>query len=371
MKRSLILLLLVTVGHLFAQQFVYPVGNPKIQPTLDFVSGNGYRISQTFMNADGHTGVDLENGSEGGEVRAIGAGVVILRLDATLSKGFGNVVMIRHSLPEGTVYSVYAHLAENTVLVNQGDTINAPGEPIGRVDCTGHTESSSGTVCLSNGAPGPHLHFAVKHTPILGCAYLRNALTCKSGETFDDYLDPLQFVQKHRQTLFINRIINNVTHTFISRFDETRNADVLLFDTSGLGVIALSNYGTIQWTISVPAGQKINVLADSFASAAVFYEDNIFPKPFPSVPCTATVLGLQGPPPSNVTAACSVSNTTGGIDLQMTGSFLLGSSFTGIQITVTGFSAPSSPSDFVFDSGNSSVAFTNGTPFDQPILQIK
>lgn len=63
----------------FAQGFVYPVGNPNERPTTIFPNLNGYKISQGFMNKDDHTGVDLANGTEGGEVRSIGSGIVSLR----------------------------------------------------------------------------------------------------------------------------------------------------------------------------------------------------------------------------------------------------------------------------------------------------
>ncbi len=203
--RLFFLLMLFLPKILWAQGFVYPVGIQSEKPTPLAGNANGYQITQPFNNPDGHTGVDLANGFEGGEIRAIGPGTVTLRLSPEQSSGFGNVVMIQHVLPEGTFYSLYAHMKEGSVLVNQGQQILTSGMKIGEVDCTGTTKGER--LCPSNNGRGPHLHFAVKRKSILGCAYIRPG-TCKSGETFADYVDPIRFVTDHRGSIYTFRIRN-------------------------------------------------------------------------------------------------------------------------------------------------------------------
>lgn len=174
-----------------AQGFVYPVGNPEAKPTRSLPNANGFIITAGFGDEDGHTGVDLANGSEGAEVRAIGAGTVSLRAETANSSGFGNVIMIRHDLPEGTFYSLYAHLQDGSLLVNVGDFV-VPGSPIGKVDCSGTTRGR--TPCLSNNQFGPHLHFSIKRQNTLGCGYISSR--CTSGDVLEDYIDdPLGFIE--------------------------------------------------------------------------------------------------------------------------------------------------------------------------------
>jgi hypothetical protein len=174
-----------------SERFIYPVGVPSEKPTPVYGNANGYVVMTRFADAHGHTGVDLANGSEGGEIHAIGPGVVSLKKNESESVGFGNVVIIRHDLPDGTYYSLYAHMQEGSVVVKEGDSVDA-GTLIGRVDCSGAT---SGDTACQNGHYGPHLHFAVKKLNTLGCGYVRQG--CTSGDVIENYVDPLDFVQKH------------------------------------------------------------------------------------------------------------------------------------------------------------------------------
>lgn len=64
---------------LVAQGFVYPIGNTSRRPTTAAPNANGYKITQGFNNDAGHTGVNLANGSEGGDIHAIGVGTVTIR----------------------------------------------------------------------------------------------------------------------------------------------------------------------------------------------------------------------------------------------------------------------------------------------------
>jgi len=66
-------------------------------------------------------------------------------------KGWGNIIVIEHQLPDGTyATSIYGHLATRR-LVEVGDIVRA-GQPIGFVGKKG----------IENGLYDPHLHFAIR-----------------------------------------------------------------------------------------------------------------------------------------------------------------------------------------------------------------
>ena len=169
-----------------AQEFVYPVGVPSAQPTIDRPNANGYKITTGFRE-DGHTGVDLANGSAGGVVSATGAGTVSLicvPVDSNkLCYGFGNVVLVRHDVAGGPFFSLYAHLLDSSVLVTNGQQVSS-GQPIAQVGSTGSSTAN-------------HLHFAVKRANQLGCGYIvKGKCTSELGQEAL-YVDPLAFIQAH------------------------------------------------------------------------------------------------------------------------------------------------------------------------------
>jgi len=179
----------VVVAEQTATSFIYPVGSPNIAPT-EVRSANGFSISQYFntsanyegggasggwcarysdltpqssyitkqtceANAGfkwiyGHTGVDLSNGdincmttSNPFPIKATANGVVIF---SGSYPGYGNLLKIRHTLPNGRiVYSLYGH--RRSVMMNVGDTV-VLGQTVGYVGNTG-----AGSNC--------HLHFAI------------------------------------------------------------------------------------------------------------------------------------------------------------------------------------------------------------------
>lgn len=184
-------------------QFVYPIGNPNIRPTGtdSSLAGNGYKVTQYFNNPAGHTGVDLANGLEGGEVRSIAFGTVVkVQLDPTSTTGWGNLVRIQHDIPGiGTIYSQYAHLMNSSIAVSEGQSVSA-GTPLGAVDCSGYTLGTA--VCPSNQRTGPHVHFSIQLMNRNACGYLPDA-RCPN-DTFDLYLniDPLQFIADRRANNF-------------------------------------------------------------------------------------------------------------------------------------------------------------------------
>ena len=180
--------------------FVYPVGDPNTTPSrLD--QRNGYKIVRGFgvhVSEGQHTGVDLANGQEGGDVRSIAAGIVTeVRLVAPdAASGFGNLVRIRHNiLGVGTVYSQYAHLMDGSIEVAPNEPVEA-GTVIGRIDCTGYTFGP--TTCPSNGKKGPHLHFSIQVMDRRGCGYLPDS-RCPD-DTLVNYFntDPLDLIEGWR-----------------------------------------------------------------------------------------------------------------------------------------------------------------------------
>lgn len=90
--------------------------------------------SETF-----HDGIDIQ-APEGSPIRAIEAGEVIY---SDKLRGYGNIVIIRHS---GGFVSVYAHNQSN--LVREGQRV-VRGEVVGEVGSTGRVSA-------------PHLHFEIR-----------------------------------------------------------------------------------------------------------------------------------------------------------------------------------------------------------------
>lgn len=164
-----------------AGAFVYPVGDE-----LDYTKGRpgesgGFYVSDEYLATRGrkkkriHRGVDLANGRGGAEVRSIASGVVVVADASALIKykrrqtikvpkvvngkrtyvkgtrlrtaykwrtGWGNYVVVRHTLPDGkTIHSLYAHLAPKSVVVKRGEVV-AAGQPLGKVGRTGRASSA-------------------------------------------------------------------------------------------------------------------------------------------------------------------------------------------------------------------------------------
>ena len=178
-----------------ATAFVYPVGDELDYTKPAAAEGAGYYVSDAYLAVRKsrrhktqrvHYGVDLSNGRGGSTVRSIAAGVVEVSDANALVKvrkpqriklptivdgkrayrwgtryrtsykwrtGWGNRVVICHTLPSGeVVYSLYAHRMPRSVIVKRGEIV-AAGEPIARVGRTGR-------------ATAPHLHLEVRKTQI-------------------------------------------------------------------------------------------------------------------------------------------------------------------------------------------------------------
>ncbi len=212
-----------------AGAFVYPVGDE-----LDFTKphegeGYGYYVSDGYLARRGrkkqrvHQGVDLSNGRGGAPVRAIATGVVVIADHNALIKtrkkqklslptvvdgkrtyktswrwrtaykwrtGWGNYVVIRHTLPSGeTVRSLYGHLQPKSVTVKQGDMV-AAGQVIGKVGRTGRASSS-------------HLHLEIRRTEAGGVSEEVEDEDQATPEerTFARFqtVDPIAFLEGHVQ----------------------------------------------------------------------------------------------------------------------------------------------------------------------------
>ncbi|MGN7409984.1 M23 family metallopeptidase [Sporosarcina sp. SAFN-010] len=115
-----------------AQTFIKPIN-------VNITSGFGYRVHPKDHVLKLHAGVDMPV-VEGTSVKASAAGSVV---KATYHSGWGNYIMIRHSIGGQTYDTIYAHLSSIGVAV--GNTVSQ-GQIIGK---SGNTGNST----------GPHLHF--------------------------------------------------------------------------------------------------------------------------------------------------------------------------------------------------------------------
>jgi murein DD-endopeptidase MepM/ murein hydrolase activator NlpD len=140
-----------------ADGFDYPVGRGRaVTPKLD---GDGWYNAQDF-NENQHLGEDW-NGEGGGNsdcgepVYAAARGVVVYAGDFV---GWGNVVIVRHCLPDGAqVETLYGHLQKilkPSGTVARREQIGAIGDGGGRYPCHLHFELRTPD-SVAWGAPGP------------------------------------------------------------------------------------------------------------------------------------------------------------------------------------------------------------------------
>lgn len=105
----------------------------------------GPRIPPCWGCSSFHKGIDMNPGN-GSPIQAISDGIVreISRVD---NGGLGAYVMIDHVIDGRRITSVYAHMQEGSVNVDQGQSVQV-GDIIGLVGNTGQST-------------GPHLHFEI------------------------------------------------------------------------------------------------------------------------------------------------------------------------------------------------------------------
>lgn len=107
--------------------------------------GFGPRVPPCGGCSSFHKGLDMNPGA-GTPIRAVAGGVVRLA-SAYDNGGFGVHVIIDHRVGGQLVSSVYAHMAQGSLAVSQGQAI-AAGQRLGNVGSTGQST-------------GPHLHFEI------------------------------------------------------------------------------------------------------------------------------------------------------------------------------------------------------------------
>jgi murein DD-endopeptidase MepM/ murein hydrolase activator NlpD len=114
-------------------------------------SGYGYRTHPIKGTRTHHNGVDI-GVPDGTDVYSVADGEVV-RSDMRDRKGYGNLIIVKHSEEGETFYSAYAHLTKR--LVDVGDKVKQ-GEKI--------AESGGGQGVADGGglSTGPHLHFEIR-----------------------------------------------------------------------------------------------------------------------------------------------------------------------------------------------------------------
>lgn len=182
MKKISLLLLIIVLGCKEAGQEEdhkasiednpYPIADYFVEPVPEY-----YYDAQPF-GENNHLGEDW-NGPHGGNTdlgepfKCIGNGVVVLAED--IGSGWGNVIIVRHTLPDETqIESLYGHADE--IYVKPGDVVSI-GQTIGTIGNVG-------------GIYYAHLHFEIR-TAInkgVGGGYSSNT---------DGYINPRDFYKKY------------------------------------------------------------------------------------------------------------------------------------------------------------------------------
>ncbi len=146
----------IVIDDVAAEQVEGEKERPKtVYKKMDFIwpvegrSGDGFEDNERKR----HQGIDIR-ASEGTPVKASAAGIVIY--SGNTIKGYGNMVILRHSEEYVTVY------AHNQVNLVEERARVEKGQIIGKVGQTGR-------------ASGPHLHFEIRRNnkPIDPMPYLR------------------------------------------------------------------------------------------------------------------------------------------------------------------------------------------------------
>ena len=149
--------------------FIWPIGSMDVTTSngVEYALGDPYTVTITSYFGEyngfritGHGAIDISGVPGVGVVPVIASkpGTVVYPTNSSQigfadngyygnkdGGGYGNYVMIDHG--DGT-YTIYAHLAQNSITVMAGDTVEQ-GQVIGKL---GHSGSST----------GPHLHFEVR-----------------------------------------------------------------------------------------------------------------------------------------------------------------------------------------------------------------
>jgi murein DD-endopeptidase MepM/ murein hydrolase activator NlpD len=156
--------------------WLFPVGSP-YEIGRPGEGSPAYRINRCIGGPEEgggkHQGADLSCGHGGDLVRAAGYGLVVKAETHGWNGGYGRHIVIAHRLVGGgLVYSVYAHLQDQSLRVKKGQIV-AAGQPLARVGRSGRASSE-------------HLHFEVR-------------LAAGQDEAWQhaEVLDPITFVTEH------------------------------------------------------------------------------------------------------------------------------------------------------------------------------
>lgn len=127
----------------------------------------GCRVHPISKRVKTHHGMDM-GARTGTTIVSVMDGTVVF---AGRAGGYGNLVTVRHVLPNGKViYSKYAHMhvGRNCSLPRKGTKVSA-GQKIG---CVGNTGYST----------GPHLHFEIRSAPNGGTTYDSKHFILNNGD---------------------------------------------------------------------------------------------------------------------------------------------------------------------------------------------
>lgn len=113
--------------------------SPFVMPTTGIATSNYGERWGTI-----HYGIDIATNATV-NVNAAYAGTVEKVINNNATTGWGNYVLLKHSLGGKVVYTLYAHLKENSIVVKVGQSVSS-GQKIGIMGSTGN-------------ATGQHLHF--------------------------------------------------------------------------------------------------------------------------------------------------------------------------------------------------------------------
>jgi murein DD-endopeptidase MepM/ murein hydrolase activator NlpD len=115
------------------------------------------------------------SGALGKPIYAARDGVVVASGPAD---GFGNWIVIKHTIDGNTYSTVYGHMYDDGLLVKVGDTVKA-GQQIGTIGNNGQSS-------------GPHLHFEIWDTLRTNPVCTRNG----AAEHTDCSIDPAPIIEK-------------------------------------------------------------------------------------------------------------------------------------------------------------------------------
>lgn len=253
---------------------LYATGDPEVIDITSYYGGDdGFRTSA-------HGGIDIGNGGAGpGIINVIASksGEVIYPLNDDQTQyedngyygnqdggGFGNYVKIKHS--DGT-YTIYAHLAKNSITVKSGDVV-AQGEVIGKM---GNSGSSTGT----------HLHFEVRlgsdssSSRVNPLDYVDPSnprpMSYGSGDSFSlttTTLSKEEFVarmndyyNRTKKQGFYNNFVKNAEEVYDASIANNVNPELVVV-TAGTEqnwtLSAACQYTNNYWGLGIPNGQGCN-----------------------------------------------------------------------------------------------------------------